>query len=456
MRPLRGATSADRTPCPPRYLSLEQKGPFDGTIITMRVLLISANRTETNMRAIPLGLSCVGETIGRAGHAVRILDLIEAGETRDALSEAVRGFMPHVIGLSIRNIDDQNMVSPRVFVLEALAVIDEVRNLTEAPIVLGGAGYSMFPQEILHRSRADMGVLGAGEEVFTMIVDRLERKVPLAGIPGLYLREHGGRGRASVKVLDQVPLPGPGLLHVPAPADAIFPVQTRRGCPMRCSYCSTAAIEGAAIRKRSPEEVVKWIALWAGTGVRRFYFVDNTFNLPASYAKELCRELARADLGVRWHSIVYPFRMDESLADAMAESGCVEAAVGFESGCERMLRAMNKRFGREDIMHTCRVLKERSIRRMGFLLLGGPGETRESVEESLAFADSLDLEALKVSAGIRIYPHTRLADQAREEGVIGPEDDLLFPRFYLAKGLENWLEARVRAYAATRTHCILG
>jgi hypothetical protein len=90
------------------------------------------------------------------------------------------------------------------------------------------------------------------------------------------------------------------------------------------------------------------------------------------------------------------------------------------------------------------------IRRRGFLLLGGPGETKESVAESLAFADSLPLNALKVSIGIRIYPNTELAKIALEEGVIRPDDDLLFPKFYLAKGLEGWIHQTVNNWMADR------
>jgi radical SAM superfamily enzyme YgiQ (UPF0313 family) len=91
---------------------------------------------------------------------------------------------------------------------------------------------------------------------------------------------------------------------------------------------------------------------------------------------------------------------------------------------------------------------------MGFLLLGGPGETRESVEESLAFADSLELSSLKITAGIRIYPHTPLAKRAVEEGIILSEDDLLFPRFYLAKNLEGWLAETLKSWMAARSHWV--
>jgi hypothetical protein len=92
---------------------------------------------------------------------------------------------------------------------------------------------------------------------------------------------------------------------------------------------------------------------------------------------------------------------------------------------------------------------------MGFLLLGGPGETLETVAESLAFADSLELEMLKITMGIRIYPGTELEKTAREEGRIAEGDDLLQPRFYLARGLEEGLAPTVHAWMAKRPFCTL-
>jgi radical SAM superfamily enzyme len=100
---------------------------------------------------------------------------------------------------------------------------------------------------------------------------------------------------------------------------------------------------------------------------------------------------------------------------------------------------MHKQYGLGEARRASDLLRHHGIRRTGFLLLGGPGETRGSVEESLEFAEGLDLDALKLSIGIRIYPNTDVARIAQEEGLIGSIQDLLFPRFYLAKGLEDWL-----------------
>jgi radical SAM superfamily enzyme YgiQ (UPF0313 family) len=422
----------------------------------MRVLLISANRSKVNMPTVPLGLACVAAAAQEAGHTVELLDLMEAEEASSALADTVSLFQPEVIGISIRNIDDQNMRHPEVLLDDDIRVIEQAKKLSDVPVVLGGAGYSMFPEALLARTGADIGVQGEGEEAFKLLLERLEKGASPAG-PGIYLHGEGLQGnRTFVRDLDSLPLPGPDLLSKSLAAkDIVLPVQTRRGCPMACSYCSTAVIEGGTIRRRSPAKVVEWLAGASRGDVHQLYFVDNTFNLPASYARSLCNEMTRARLGAAWRCIIYPLKMDDALAAAMAEAGCTEASVGFESGCDAILHSMNKRFRREDVVQTCTILRKHGIRCMGFLLLGTPGETRDSIEESLAFADSLRLDALKVTIGIRIYPDTPLADQARKEGSIAPEDDLVTPRFYMPSQLEDWARERVAVYAERRPNWVV-
>ncbi|MGZ3605613.1 MAG: B12-binding domain-containing radical SAM protein [Thermodesulfobacteriota bacterium] len=196
-------------------------------------------------------------------------------------------------------------------------------------------------------------------------------------------------------------------------------------------------------------------ARWREAGVRQFYFVDNTFNLPASYAKEICSKLIELDLDIRWWSILYPKSVDKELVAHLARAGCEQVSIGFESGSEGILKSLNKRFTLEEVRQISKMLSEYGIRRMGFLLLGSPGETRESVERSLLFADSLKLDSMKVTAGVRIYPRTSLAKKAIEEGIITPHAELLFPRFYLAKGLEEWLPETLKSWAAARPHWMI-
>ncbi len=139
----------------------------------------------------------------------------------------------------------------------------------------------------------------------------------------------------------------------------------------------------------------------------------------------------------------------------MARAGCSEVSLGFESGSNDILRAMNKRFDTGEIRQANKIFADYGIRRMGFLMLGGPGETRQSVAQSFDFAESLDLDALKITLGIRIYPHTDLSKTAIEEGLIASDDDLLFPKFYINRELKEWLEEYVNDRAKNRPNWFL-
>ncbi len=408
----------------------------------MKVLLVSANTEKITMPTIPVGLALVAAATRRAGHEVAFLDLMFETEPAAALRRAIAAFAPGVIGVSVRNVDDQNMESPRFLLEKVRPLIAECRAATSAPIVLGGAGYSIFPDETLAYLGADFGVSGDGEAVFPLLLERLERGSDASALPGVHVR--GGAGAAAaIFAADLTVLPAPAaeaFAAVPrGNADIWIPIQSRRGCPNECSYCSTALIQGRVTRSRSPQLVVEHLAQLAAAGFRQFYFVDNSFNIPESQALELCRLIAARGLDSRWRAIIYPHRLSAELAQAMAAAGCVEVALGFESGCARILRELNKHFTPDDVRRVAALLAQHGIRRFGFLLLGGPGETRASVEESLVFAESLKLDGLKITVGIRLYPGTPLARRAAAEGVVRADENLLFPRFYLAPEIAPWI-----------------
>jgi radical SAM superfamily enzyme YgiQ (UPF0313 family) len=204
------------------------------------------------------------------------------------------------------------------------------------------------------------------------------------------------------------------------------------------------------VRSRSPEKVIRWLTELARAGYRNFNFVDNTFNIPQAYAEQLCRGIVQAAIGINWWCIVYPKWVDERLVEWMAKAGCRQVSLGFESGSNQVLKCMNKQFHPEQVSTISQLFRAAGIQQQGFLLLGGPGETKNTVEESLAFADSLGLDYLKISVGIRIYPGTQLAQTAVAEQFIHAEDDLLTPRFYVTPELRDWLQARVAHYRASR------
>jgi radical SAM superfamily enzyme YgiQ (UPF0313 family) len=423
----------------------------------MRILLISANTETLYMVPLPLGLNLVAVALRNAGHYVEILDLMGKRDDPAAIREALQRVQPDVIGISVRNIDNQNMAEPRFLLEPVRNIVSCCRSCSAAPIVVGGAGFSIFPEATLAYLGADMGIRGEGEMAFPHLLRVLERGEDPSTIPGLCLPGHSVCcGSAERAPLADLPLPDPLLWSIPGclNQEVWIPFQTRRGCPMGCSYCSTATLEGRIIRRHPPEEVINSLDRHVACGFRQFYFVDNVFNLPPDYARQLCAALIEADLGISWRCILYPGFINEQLVRSMARAGCVEVSLGFESADPQILTAMNKKFTPDEVRRTALMLASHGIRRNGFLLLGGPGETRESVMESLAFADSLNLDTLKLTRGIRIYPHTRVAGIARQEGVIAAEDNLLFPRFYLSRGVEGWLEDTVREWMMEHPNCL--
>lgn len=417
----------------------------------MRVLFIAANTERINILPMPLGLHYVAAATRDKGHEVLILDLMTQADSRLTISRTIESFHPEVIGISIRNIDDQVMHGARFLLEEVKDVVRYCRSSSAAPIVLGGAGYSIFPQAVLAYLNADMGIEGEGEAAFPQLLERLERGADLAGLPGLYRKGQGLLGeRTFIRNLGERPAAGVHRFLSAYDRNLWLPFQTRRGCPLNCSYCSTATIEGRTIRKRSFEAVMEEMKYCLAAGFRQFYFVDNTFNLPASYAKELCRRIIGHGFRINWLCIFYPGQVDEDLIKLMAEAGCRGVSLGFESGSERMLSNMNKRFTPEEVRKTSLLMAKHGIPQMGFLMLGGPGETRESVLESIAYADSLPLDTVKVSQGIRIYPYTTLARIAAAEGRIKPDDQLLTPTFYMVREIEAWLAETVKMKMAER------
>ena len=421
----------------------------------MNMLFVSLSMPALIMPTLPIGVVCVATAAQRDGHEVRILEIAVGSDAGQAAAEAISAFVPDAIGLSVRNIDDQSMQGTR-FLLEPLkAIVTSCRRLSKAPIILGGAGYSMYPALLLEWLDADIGIKGDGEAALPAVLDHLRMGVDVAMIKGVYVKGRSPFKKiCSILDLNKLPQPDPALWPslTEGRQDVWLPFQTRRGCPLACSYCSTASIEGTTLRRRDPKTVAAHIRRHVEAGFKRFYCTDNTFNLPVNYARDLCRAFIDAELDVSWTCIVYPYKIDEGLVSDMALAGCIEVALGFESGSPAILKNMRKRFSLDNVRQAAGFFKKYGMKLNGYLLLGGPGETQETVLESLAFADSLPFDFLKLTAGIRIYPDTELARIAVSEGVIASDNDLLLPRFYLAKGLDGWLQDEIGRWNVARPH----
>jgi radical SAM superfamily enzyme YgiQ (UPF0313 family) len=226
-------------------------------------------------------------------------------------------------------------------------------------------------------------------------------------------------------------------------------IQSKRGCPLACSYCAYPGIEGHAARARPVREVVDEIEhVKASIGPRAFEFVDSTFNMPPEHPARICEEIVRRRLDVRLTAMgVNPLGASDALFALMRRAGFNSMMVTPESASDAMLRGLRKGFGSDTVRRTARLARQSGIASAWFFMLGGPGESRETVEETVSFVERhLDWAGCVAifMTGVRVLPGTALARQGRREGWLAPEADLAEPTFYLSPAVdEEWILARI-------------
>jgi radical SAM superfamily enzyme YgiQ (UPF0313 family) len=419
----------------------------------MRLLLISANRERSPYPVFPIGLAYLAGPLARAGHQLELMDLCFAGEPAHELAEALLRCRPDAILISLRNVDNVTWPGSRSYlegIREAVAVCSGV-----APIILGGSGFSLMPAKLLDSLGADIGVVGEGEEIIIPLLELLEQGKTLAGLPGVLVR-----GETSW-------LPPLPVKSIGQPDRTLFPLsrycreggmanlQTKRGCPFGCVYCTYPLLEGTRIRLRPVDQVITEIReLTELHGIEYLYFVDDIFNFPPEYAQELCLAMIQSGIKVSWSAFINPQFVTSRLMDAMVEAGCDAVEYGSDSGSPTMLRSLGKSFTVEQIRSASALCHERGVDFAHYILFGGPGETVTTIDETFALMDEVNPTAVIAMTGIRIFPGTPLQRLAIDDGIIRADTLLLEPTFYISPLLGNTLADLVTQRALARRNWV--
>lgn len=425
----------------------------------MDVLIICANRHRFPAPVIPYGACLVAEAAVQNGHRVRMLDLMFRNDPLRAVEEALQNFPAGVVGLSVRNLDNNDFQAPVEFVSELAAIAAAVRRLTPAPLVLGGPAVGVMPGALLRLTGATCAVLGDGEIAFPALLRNLENSGNLSQTPRLAWLENG-RYRVSNGApcrLSGFPLPVRFSRWVDLRAYranlAAAPIQSRRGCPFACVYCTYGISEGREYRLFPPGEVAAAVRQMSAQGCRDIEFVDNVFNAPYDHALAVCEGLAMVGHRSRLHTVeLNPAFVDDRLLTAMARAGFAGVGLTAESASDNVLAGLRKGYGAQEVVRAAAAVRRCPLPCFWLFLLGGPGETRETVTESLNFARGIlrpgDVAFFNV--GLRIYPGTELEEIARRQGLLSmTPPEMLAPVFYFSPGLDlDWTLAQVRRAAA--------
>ena len=415
----------------------------------MKVLLISANVTLSPYPLYPLGVSIIASALTRAGHEVRQADFLVQNTSLEAIGQEVREFKPDLVGISVRNIDNVNLMNEQYYIQNVKNLVTVVKGVTDVQVLLGGAGFSLIPDLILKETGADYGIVGEGEALVVEFAKNAEKGLyPAERLIGSNIRLTGDE--ISPALYDE------RLLEFYLHSGNIASVQTKRGCTHSCVYCTYPVLEGSRIRKREARAVVDDIVLLRDTYKTKYiFFVDSVFNDDGGAYLEIIDEMLRRDITIPWTGFFKPGGLTDEIVERMKKTGFVAAEVGADAPCDRTLKKMGKSFTFSDIVECNDLFVRHGIATSHFFMFGGPGETAETVEEGIKNILSLKKCVVFIFMGIRILPETALQRLAIKENVIAPEEGLLKPVYYLSPLVEKkWMEERLTAAFADVRHCI--
>jgi radical SAM superfamily enzyme YgiQ (UPF0313 family) len=381
----------------------------------MRIFLISANTESFPEPVFPIGTVYTGNALQAQGAEVLIFDMRHS-LSGASLEKQLAAFSPDRIGISLRNLDNAAYPATLFYLPSHRSLIERVRASSSAPIILGGSAFSLFPEEMLSALGADAGVAGEGELAGGVFRDSVRGTVQKTGHSGC---EHTMFPENIRKLFPDFP------------RYRTVGIQTARGCPNGCVYCTYPGLEGSSVRARDPEAVVSEMAkLHRDEGTREFFIVDALFNSDEGHMVKVIEKLASQHLPVRFACYLQPRVSDPGIFRLLKEAGCIAVDFGTDSGSEAMLRSLGKPFNRNDIRIASQACRDAGLDFCHSLLLGGPGETPGTIRETVSLMDETGARAVVAMTGIRIYPGTGIEKASREEGIIGEEESLLEPRFY--------------------------
>jgi radical SAM superfamily enzyme YgiQ (UPF0313 family) len=310
----------------------------------------------------------------------------------------------------------------------AMSIARHLKQATpDLTIILGGAHATLLPDETLATTpEIDIIVRGEGEETIIELLQALEDKQPLDNISGISYRANGKVLSTATRTtnidMDSLPFPAYHLLpwqkYKPHPphglASPFAAIVTSRGCPYHCAYCSKPVF-GSKFRAQSPERVVEEVAyLQEKFGVKEVAFYDDVFTLDKKRAHAIAEAIIRKGIKIFWTCEARVNLVDKDLLRHMKLAGCYAIAYGIESASPEILQSLHKDITLEQVEEAVRSSREAGLQVIGYLMLGSPGETPETIRQTIEFAKKLKIDFAQFSVTTP-FPATELYNLYMQE-----------------------------------------
>jgi radical SAM superfamily enzyme YgiQ (UPF0313 family) len=421
----------------------------------MKVLLISANTLRIPYPVYPLGLDYVAGCLD-SRYQTKIVDLNDFTNP-EILEAMIRDFSPDFAGVSIRNIDNTDVINCRSFLPEYRDLINRIRKNSKAKIILGGSGFTIFPVEFMQALDADYGIVGEGERLAPLL-NALERNEDVQKMPGVLTK-----GKTEIVY---EPFGGTISRHFdPEETHTRFylayggmlNLQTKRGCPFHCSYCTYPHIEGGKMRFYEPRDIARSARELQEAGAKYIFITDSAFNASYDHSAQVAKAFMEAGVSIPWGGFFVPTVPPADYFKRLAEAGLTHVEFGTESLSNPVLNNLRKPFKPENVFAAHQKALEAGLHVAHYFLLGGPGENSETLQQTLTGIEKLEKAVFFFFCGIRIYPHTALYEVALREGQITAGENILPPVFYRSWGINvEEIMKTVETQANGRLNWIIG
>lgn len=395
----------------------------------MKVLFVNPPQTASKYKfmgviAPPLGIAYMAGVLQENNIDVEILDAsAEDMDFKDVEKELLKR-KPDLVALTA--------LTPTIGrALETAQVVKET--LPDSIVVMGGYHPTFNFIETLEDENVDIVIRGEGEYIMLNLVQALENQSSLHDVKGIVFEDKNSKEivvnpeAPLIQDLDELPFPALNLLpmkkYLLLDMDTHMTTMiTTRGCPMQCSFCSSAAMHGKKIRERSVENIVDEIEyLNTNYDIDTIAFMDDTFTLKKRKVMAICDEILKRNIEIMWGCTSRVDTLNEKLLKKMKEAGCITIFIGVESADQQQLDNMCKNTTIAKIENAFKIAHKLKIRTIASVALGMPGDTKEIMNKTVKFVHKLKPNYAIYSLATP-YPGTRFYKEAFEKNLIKIKD----------------------------------